>query len=151
MAEAKTAPDVFCTDIINDGIFYKSKHMKAIVDIAPVVPGHSLIIPNRHVADITELTMEELEDFFQTLKKIKPVILKLYGDSSGSYNMTTQIGEYSGMSVRHVHVHIIPRTKIDPFHGAQSVYDAIEKSRKLSPEEYKKRTALLRKELKWSE
>ena len=65
--------------------------------------------------------------------------------------MTSQIGEYSGMSVRHLHIHIIPRKKDDKYQSKQSVYDAIEHVERLSEKEYTKRVALLRKELKWSE
>ncbi len=144
--------DVFCSVSISDGIFYKTKHTMVVADIAPVVYGHTLIIPTRHVLDITELTGEELLDLFNAIKKVKPVILGLYGDGTGSYDLTSQIGEYSGMSVRHLHIHLIPRKKNDEYQdgSGKSVYDAIEHVKRLSKDEYAKRVAVLRKELKWN-
>ena len=45
--------DIFCSKSIRDGIFFESKYTIAIYDIAPVVPGHSLIIPKRHVSNLS--------------------------------------------------------------------------------------------------
>ncbi len=144
--------DVFCSDAIRPGIFYKTEHMIAICDIAPVVYGHSLVIPRRHVLDVRELSDGELKDMHDTIKKVTPVLLRLYGDSSNSYDLTAQIGEYSGMSVRHLHFHIIPRNKTDEYQkGDKSVFDAIEHVKRLDEQEYAKRVAILRKELNWSE
>jgi bis(5'-adenosyl)-triphosphatase len=147
----KRGSDVFCSGIINNGVFYKTKHTMAVCDIAPVVYGHSLIIPVRHVLDVDDLSEEEILDLFNTVKKVNQVLLRLYGDESKSYDMTTQVGEYSGMSVRHLHFHLIPRRKADSFQHGKSVFDAIERVARLPEEEYAKRVAVLRKELKWSE
>lgn len=143
--------DVFCSDAIQEGVFYRTKYTMAVCDLMPVVYGHSLIVPIRHVLDITELSDEELADLVSTIKKVKSVILKLYGDKSKSYDLTAQIGEFSGMSVRHLHFHIIPRTEEDEYQHGKNVFAAIEKKGPLSEEEYRKRTAILRKELKWDE
>lgn len=145
--------DVFCSDIIEKGIFYKTEHTVAISDIAPVVPGHSLVIPRRHVLSILEMSDEEVLDFFEVVRKVNPVLLKLYGDRSNSYVMTAQIGEYSGMSVRHFHLHIIPRKKTDPFQEGtgRDIYAEIDKPKahRLSEEEYSRYVQAMRKELKW--
>ncbi len=151
MESGGKAPDVFCSESISKGVFYKGRHSIAVVDIAPVMPGHTLVIPTRHVLDITELSAEEMGDIHLTLKKVTPIVLRIYGDSSMSYDITSQIGEYSGMSVRHLHIHIIPRKKDDKYQSKQSVYDAIEHVERLPEKEYSRRVDLLRKELKWSE
>ncbi len=154
MAEkSEKGSDVFCSDEINRGIIYKSRYTIVLCDIAPVMPGHILLIPRRHVYDMADLREEELLDFFEVLKKVRPVILKLYSDGLGSYDMTAQIGEYSGRSVRHLHMHIIPRKKTDPYQEGfgSSVYDEIGKARRLSEAEYGKRVEMLRKELNWRE
>lgn len=141
--------DIFCTNVIDRGTFYMSKYTRAICDIAPVMPGHSLIIPLRHVMDITELTEEESQDLLRTVKKIKPAIIKLYGDESKSYDLTAQMGEYSGMSIKHLHFHLIPRKKTDPYQHGNSVFNAIERMKKIPDEEYGRYVSALRKELKW--
>ena len=149
--EDKRSADAFCSKSIEKGIFYRSKHAFALCDIAPVTYGHSLVIPRRHVLDVTELDDAELLDLCHVISKVKPVILRLYGDSSNSYDLTAQIGEYSGMSVRHLHFHIIPRRKGDEYQTGKSVFDAIEHVKRLDSHEYEKRVSTLRKELDWSE
>lgn len=143
--------DVFCTPVIEKGIFYKTEHTIALADIAPVVYGHSLIIPRRHVLDIPELSDEETLDLFETIKRVKAVLLRLYGDKSNSYDLTAQVGEYSGMSVKHLHLHIIPRKKTDEYQEGKNIFAAIEHVRMLPADEYERRVAVLRKELKWSQ
>jgi diadenosine tetraphosphate (Ap4A) HIT family hydrolase len=143
--------DVFCSESVEKGIFFKSKHAFALCDIAPVTYGHSLVIPKRHVLDVTELTEEEFLDMYHVIRKVKAVVLRLYGDSSNSYDLTAQIGEYSGMSVRHLHFHIIPRRKGDEYQTGKSVFDAIEHVKRLDSGEYEKRVSILRKELDWRE
>jgi bis(5'-adenosyl)-triphosphatase len=143
--------DIFCSSAIQRGVFYRTRHTMAVCDLMPVMPGHTLIIPIRHVLDIAELSEEESADLISTIKKVKSVILRLYGDKSKSYDLTAQVGEFSGMSVRHLHFHIIPRTREDEYQHGKNVFAAIEKKERLSEEEFGKRVAALRKELKWNE
>lgn len=126
--------------------------MRVLYNIAPVLPGHSLVVPKRHVVDITELTDQEIVDMLRTIKKVKPVILGLYGDSSKSYDATAQIGEYSGMSIKHLHLHIIPRKENDKYEkNRTAVYSEIERTKRLSEEEYRAEIEKLRKAMKWNE
>ena len=143
--------DIFCGSAIREGVFYKTKYTMAVCDLMPVVYGHTIIIPIRHVLDMDELSEKETADLFSTIKKVKAVILKLYSDRSRSYDLTAQVGEFSGMSVRHLHFHIIPRTKEDEYQHGKNVFAAIEKRKPLPDEEYRKRVGILRKELKWNE
>ena len=144
--------DVFCSDRIEEGTYYKIGSMRVVYDIAPVVPGHSLIIPMRHTADVCDLSDSEMLDLFRALTEVKPVLMRLFGDEYGSYDLTMQMGQYSGMSVPHLHMHVIPRRKDDKYQDDSlgDVYTAIEHATRLSPEEYKKRVNMLRKELNWS-
>lgn len=140
--------DVFCSEKINESVFYKTKYTMAVCDIAPVLPGHSLIIPIRHVTDPVQLTDDEIIDMFNVVKKVKPVLSRVFAKESDSYNLTAQIGRYSGMSVPHLHMHIIPRTSTDEFqHDNNKLYDMIERARRISNEEMASRVAILKKEL----
>jgi bis(5'-adenosyl)-triphosphatase len=106
--------DVFCIkEQTNKTVFYESEHIIILYDIKPVVKGHILIIPKRHIEDTLELTNEEIYDMNSVLKKVLPRILEMYGDEHRSYNISSQIGQYSGRSVPHLHIHIIPRRKDD--------------------------------------
>ena len=129
-----------------------TKHTRAVYDIAPVLPGHCLVMPIRHVLDIRQLNGTETLDMFEVIKKIAPVLLRLYNASDESYSLTAQIGPYSGMSIRHLHLHFIPRNKDDIFQSSGSdIYYQIERSKKISKEEMQRNVQLLRSELEWSE
>lgn len=141
--------DPFCNKDILNNTFYLTESTMAVYDIKPVLPGHSLLIPRRHVADITALEKNEVVDIFNTLNTIKPVIFKLY--NADSYDFTAQVGEYSGMTVPHLHFHFIPRNEKDKFQtDNNSVYEGIEHSKQISPTEMSRNVELLRKELNWS-
>lgn len=143
-----TEKDLFCSEKIRDSIFYKTKYTMAVCDIAPVLPGHSLIIPIRHVSDPIHLMDEEVVDMFNVLKKIKPVLSKVFAKGSDSYNLTAQIGKYSGMSIPHLHMHVIPRSGNDEFQQDNNrIYDMIEHAKSITSKEMTSRVTLLKKEL----
>ncbi len=129
--------DVFCDKAIREGIFFETKHTMALYDIAPAVKGHSLIVPKRHVNSFIELTPIEITDFLKTLKVVIPVLLRLYGDESNSYNLLSQIGEFSGMSIPHLHIHLLPRRKDDLYNNAKTeIYSSIDAKKRLTHLEY---------------
>ncbi len=144
--------DIFCSNSIRDGIFFESKYTIAVYDIAPVLPGHSLIIPKRHVSNFMELKKVEFEDIFKTLNKVLPTLISLYGDKSFSYNLISQVGQFSGMSVKHIHVHVIPRKSVDKFNANnENIYQHIDnKVKKLSKEQYLEQVTLIKNKIKLS-
>lgn len=108
--------DPFCTKAsYSRTIFYESKHFMVLYDIKPVLRGHILFIPKRHVLDILELRNEEAGDMHRVFEKVIPKILSKYGATGNSYDITSQIGPYSGRSVAHLHIHMIPRRKEDEY------------------------------------
>jgi diadenosine tetraphosphate (Ap4A) HIT family hydrolase len=106
--------DVFCKESINFTTYYETELNRVVYSIKPVLPGHSLIIPKRHIIYATELNNKEVIDILEIIKKVIPVLLKEY-ESSESYDIVMQMGNYSGMSVKHLHMHIIPRSKKDSY------------------------------------
>ena len=83
----------------------------AFFDWFPVSPGHTLIIPRRHVASFFDLTKEERQDLLSLLDHVKSIIEERYHPNG--YNVGVNIGEAAGQSVLHVHMHLIPRYKGD--------------------------------------
>ena len=79
----------------------------AIFDKFPVTKGHILFIPKRHVANFFDLTKEEREAIFDLVDEGKKLLDEKY--SPDAYNVGVNVGEYSGQSVMHVHVHLMPR------------------------------------------
>jgi bis(5'-adenosyl)-triphosphatase len=101
----KTCP--FCDKSVDRAIFASSENFLAIYNIAPVLPGHSLIIPRRHIYSVLELSESELCDMMIFSKKITELILTAF--NAEAFNWSIQEKEAAGQSVSHLHLHIVPR------------------------------------------
>ena len=50
----------FCHTSIADAVFARSDNFLAVYNIAPIFPGHSLIIPRKHIESVMGLDEEKL-------------------------------------------------------------------------------------------
>lgn len=73
----------------------------------PVSPGHTLIVPGRHVASFFEVTETGQVELMTALAAAKEVLDREF--SPDSYNVGINDGPAAGQSVPHVHIHLIPR------------------------------------------
>ena len=111
-----TQYDPFCVkEDTERTIFYETEHFRVLYDIRPVVTGHSLLVPKRHIIDIRERNNDELKDFYSVLHHVIPRLLKIYESTENSYDLTSQIGPYSGRTVPHLHIHFLPRKSGDKY------------------------------------
>ena len=95
----------------------------ASYDSYSVTDMHCLIIPKRHVKDFFDLTNEEVIACNSLIKQIKNEI-ELKDISVNGFNVGTNAGKFSGQSIFHCHIHLIPRRKGDvenPQDGVRSV------------------------------
>jgi bis(5'-adenosyl)-triphosphatase len=97
----------FCIQDESPFYFYKNDLFKAIYNKSPILPGHSLIIPSRHVERFSDLTESELSGLLLFTKEVN-LILDLHFPNTG-FNWTIQDGVAAGQTVSHLHVHVIPR------------------------------------------
>lgn len=77
----------------------------------PIVIGHTLVIPKRHVAKYEQLTEEEMRAIEDLRVKILDALSKTFG--SGGFNFAWNDGKVAGQSVPHFHLHIVPRKEGD--------------------------------------
>ncbi|VDN56412.1 unnamed protein product [Dracunculus medinensis] len=101
-----------------DYVFYQSSHCFAFVNHSPVLPGRKyhtnldvLVCPKRQVIRLLELEDFETADIFMAAKRIQTILEAHYSASSSS--VCVQDGPDSGQTIKHVHVHILPRKKGD--------------------------------------
>lgn len=88
----------------------------------PVSPGHTVIIPRRHVATLFEATREEQVALLDALAAAKSIIDRHH--QPDGYNIGINHGQAGGQSVPHLHIHLIPRyrgDKEDPRGGVRWV------------------------------
>ena len=78
----------------------------------PYVNGHLMIIPERHVGDISELTREERSEIFALLDASVKVLRDAMNPNG--FNVGMNLGKAAGAGIaEHVHVHVIPRWEGD--------------------------------------
>jgi len=84
-----------------------------ILDRAPVFPGHALVVPARHVADLTEATDDELLAVARTARRLARG-LRGTGLADGTLVLTNVA---VSQSVPHLHCHVVPRRRGDGLRG----------------------------------
>lgn len=114
-------PCPFCT-LPPERIAGNNDHAVWIRDGFPVSPGHSLVIPKRHVASFFEVTAEERTAMLALLDEAK-VAAEAESRPDG-FNIGINDGPAAGQTVPHLHIHLIPRFKgdqVDPRGGVRWV------------------------------
>jgi histidine triad (HIT) family protein len=114
----------------------------------PIVPGHLLILPIRHVSNLSELTSEEIKAIFDLREKLIPVMKEVFG--AEGFNYAWNEGKVAGQSVPHFHLHMLPRktgdTGITEYEPRKFLYRPGE--RETTPEiELQEISKLIRKKL----
>jgi len=103
--------------------FYRTGLSVAFVNRKPVVPGHVLICPVRVVEHLNDLTAAETSDLFLAVQSVAEAVKKHYQVSS--LTIAVQDGPDAGQTVKHVHVHVLPRKPGD-FPDNDDVYKHLE-------------------------
>ncbi|XP_050637223.1 bis(5'-adenosyl)-triphosphatase isoform X1 [Macaca thibetana thibetana] len=105
-------------------VFLKTELSFALVNRKPVVPGHVLVCPLRPVERFRDLRPDEVADLFQVTQRVGTVVEKHFHGTSLTFSM--QDGPEAGQTVKHVHVHVLPR-KAGDFHRNDSIYEKLQK------------------------
>lgn len=104
---------IFC-DFVNmendekNLILNRGKNCFVILNAFPYNPGHLMVVPYRHTADMPGLTPEELAEMMslcQTAHKVLTKVMNPHG-----FNMGMNLGKVAGAGIdSHLHMHIVPR------------------------------------------
>ncbi len=86
---------------------YEDEQAVAFLDINPVAPGHALLVPRSHHANLLETPHEVLSALMAAAPKVAAALLKATG--AEGFNFVQFNGACSGQVVFHIHFHIIPR------------------------------------------
>ncbi len=77
----------------------------------PIVPGHILICPKRHVQYYEDTTQEEKNAIESLREKLKFALQKIFSAEGFNYAWNEEV--VGGQSVPHFHLHMIPRKEGD--------------------------------------
>ena len=105
-----TKPCPFCT-LPPERIIDSNDLALVIRDGYPVTPGHTLVIPKRHIGSWFEITQAEQQALLDLLAKAKAVLETEF--MPDGYNIGINDGPTAGQTVPHLHMHLIPRYKGD--------------------------------------
>jgi histidine triad (HIT) family protein len=108
---------IFCAILAGDApasVLYEDDLVVAFMDIRPINPGHTLVIPRTHVASLNDVPAQAAERMLSVAQRIATSLPKT-GVRMDSYNLFLADGEPAGQEVFHSHLHVIPRYEGDGF------------------------------------
>lgn len=117
-----TNPCPFCT-LQPERIVESNKTGLVIADGFPISPGHTLVIPHRHVASFFELEPGERESLLALLDAAKARLDRELHPAG--YNVGINDSAAAGQTVPHLHIHLIPRydgDQKDPRGGVRWIF-----------------------------
>ena len=79
-----------------------------VLNLYPYNAGHLLVVPYRHVADYTDLTLPETAEFAEFTKRAIGALRQASGPHG--FNIGINLGSVAGAGIAaHLHQHIVPR------------------------------------------
>lgn len=86
---------------------YETENVVSFLDINPRAPGHSLVIPKKHVERLGDLEDELVNDLFIATREVVKILKKALNPDA--FNIGINDGEAAGQEIPHLHVNIFPR------------------------------------------
>jgi histidine triad (HIT) family protein len=90
---------------------YESDQVVAFLDINPVNPGHTLVVPKEHYSNLSETPESVLEEMIRVVKKLSIAIMK--ATNTEGFNLGANNGTVAGQVIFHTHFHVMPRRPDD--------------------------------------
>jgi ATP adenylyltransferase len=91
-------------------VIAQSELVKSFYDGYPTSPGHTLVVPRRHVGTYFECTVEEKASLWEMVEMTCQILEERKPDG---FNIGFNVGGAAGQTVFHAHIHVIPRYKGD--------------------------------------
>jgi histidine triad (HIT) family protein len=114
---------VFCAIVAGDAPavrIYEGADYLAILDVRPIVRGHTLVIPKKHTADLTDTPPETVAEMVRIGQRIGQAarVSELKADGN---NVVINDGKAAFQSVFHIHLHVAPRKSGDKLSFAKGL------------------------------
>lgn len=105
---------IFCKIIENEAPavrVYEDNETIVFMDKVPINLGHTLVLPKKHYAFLTEMNEEEVGQLFAVTSRIVKAVFHAFG--ADGVNVAQSNGKAASQDIFHVHVHVVPRFKGD--------------------------------------
>jgi len=106
---------IFCAIVAGEApaeIVQSDERTIAFMDINPATPGHALVIPRRHSADLMAIDDEDLAATTIAAKRLAERMRDALHPEG--FNVINACGVAAWQTVFHFHLHVVPRTADDP-------------------------------------
>ncbi len=108
---------IFCAIIAGDAeasMVGETAGALAFLDIEPITPGHTVVVPRSHAARLAELDPADGCEVFRLGQRVAAAIYTSDVRAEG-VNLFLADGEAAGQDVFHAHLHVLPRFAGDGF------------------------------------
>ena len=85
----------------------------AFLDVRPLFPGHTLLVPREHHETLADLPVDQLEPLFSRAQRLSSAMESVLGAAGSFVAMNNRVSQ----SVPHLHVHVVPRNRKDGLRG----------------------------------
>jgi histidine triad (HIT) family protein len=96
---------------------YEDETTYAFLDVNPLAPGHTLVIPKEPYERLNDMPPELVGDVFSTAGRIADAVEE--ATDATATTLAINNGEDAGQEVPHVHLHVVPQT---PGGGPKSIH-----------------------------
>lgn len=101
-------------------VVYEDEVTTAVLDVHPIAPGHTMVLPKVHAENILDLPEGGEALVFASVRHVTKMLQEaLHPDG---FTIGINHGKWAGQAIDHLHVHIIPRWKTD---GGKSIHSVV--------------------------
>ena len=107
---------LFCSIVAGDApadVVAETEHTLAVLDIRPLFPGHTLLVPRQHHEVLSDLPAAVVQPYFTEAQRLAGAMESVLG-AAGSF---VAINNKVSQSVPHLHTHVVPRNRKDGLRG----------------------------------
>lgn len=96
-------------------VLYEDDQCMAFMDLSQTTDGHTLVIPKKHYDHFLDADEKTLSHMMIVAQKVASILQEAL--NAQGFNIVSNMNEVAGQSVKHFHIHIIPRyNENDAFH-----------------------------------
>src|ERR1700751_5718890 len=113
---------VFCAIVAGEAAairIHEDDNYLAILDIRPFTRGHTLVVPKRHTVDLTDTPPQTLADMVTIGQRIARAARAT--ELADATNIGINDGRAAFQTVRHIHLHVLPRRNGDKLSVAKGM------------------------------
>ena len=107
---------LFCAIVAGEAdahLVFEDELSIAFLDVRPLFPGHTLLVPREHHEALWDLPEALVEPYFANVRKLSAAVREAM-DAQGAFVAMNNI---VSQSVPHLHTHVVPRNRKDGLRG----------------------------------